>query len=114
VLILGTPKQIGEQAGGYLKAWQQQRIGKGVICRIIADPDAPSWEDLWWKKSKKEKLTFTKRSKSNSPAYLVITKESVATVYFAANILSFIVTHPSIASRYQEFFQEIWNQFPQS
>jgi sugar-specific transcriptional regulator TrmB len=106
--ILGSPKKVGEQVGGYLKEWQKKRIKSKVICKIISDIDAPSWDDSWWKKSKKDKLTFTKRSKSVSPAYLIITDSSVATIYFSSKILSFIIEQPEIASRYKQFFDEMW------
>ena len=53
ILILGSPKAIGEQAGGYLKDWQKRRIQAGAVCRIITDADALSWEEAWWEKSKK-------------------------------------------------------------
>lgn len=108
VLILGAPRQIGEQAGGYLREWQRRRIKKRTICRIITDKDAPSWHDPWWVKSKKDKLTFTKRSKSVSPAYLVITKDTVITIYFSSVILSFTINQKGIASRYREFFNQLW------
>ena len=34
LLVLGSPKQFVEQAGGFLKDWQKRRIKKGVICKI--------------------------------------------------------------------------------
>lgn len=108
ILILGSPKSIGENLGGYLRDWQKRRIKTGAVCKIIGDVDAPTWNDAWWKKSKTQKLTFSKRSKSISPAYLVITKDSVTTIYFSSKILTFIVEHESVASRYREFFSELW------
>jgi HTH-type transcriptional regulator, sugar sensing transcriptional regulator len=109
ILILGSPRSVGEQAGGYLKDWQKRRIKNGAVCRIITDMDAISWEDLWWEKSKKKKLTFTKKSNSVSPSYLVITKDLVVTVYFSGVILTFMVEHKDIASRYIDFFNNLWN-----
>jgi sugar-specific transcriptional regulator TrmB len=108
ILILGSPKSIGEQAGGFLKDWQQRRIRTGSVCRIITDANASSWEEVWWKKSKKKKLTFTKKSSSISPSFLVITKNSVITIYFSGVILSFIIEHKDIASRYTDFFNNLW------
>ena len=108
ILILGSPKTIGEQAGGYLKDWQKRRIQTGAICRIITDADALSWEEAWWEKSKKKKLTFTKKSSSISPSYMIITKNSVTTIYFSGVILSFVIEHRDISSRYQDFFNNIW------
>jgi len=111
IFILGAPKKIGEQAGGYIKDWQKRRIKKRAVCKIITNKDAPSWNDKtysWWKKSKKDKLTFTKRSDQIAPAYLVITKTSVTTIYFAVNILSFTVEHRDIAKSYIEFFKQLW------
>jgi len=110
ILILGTPRQITEQAGGYLKDWQQRRIHTGAVCKILGDVDAPSWKDKWWMLSKQRKLTLTKRSTSVSPSYLVITKNSVTTIYFAAPILAFRVEHHEIAGRYRAFFDELWKQ----
>lgn len=112
ILILGSPKIVGEQAGGYLKEWQKRRIKIGAVCRIITNVDALSWDDIWWEKSKKKKLTFTKKSDSISPAYLVITKNSVVTIYFSGIILSFIIEHKDIASRYIDFFNNLWNSSP--
>lgn len=108
IWIIGTPKKIVEQAGGYLKDWQQKRIKKGVLCKILGDEDAPSWDLKWWNDSKKKKLTFTKKSTSVSPSYFVITDKSVTTIYFAGNILSFKVIHPEIADRYKSFFNRLW------
>lgn len=108
ILILGTPKKLIELSGGYLKDWQKRRIKQGVLCKILSDFDAPSWNEDWWIKSKKDKLTITKRFSSVSPAYLVITKHSVITIYFANNILSFKVSHEDIAKRYKTFFNEFW------
>lgn len=108
IFILGSPKKIGDQAGGYLKEWQKRRIELGAKCKILTDLDSPSWEELWWKKSKKDKLTFTKKSSSISPAYLVITKNVVVTIYFSEVILSLIVEHPEIAKRYVDFFEVLW------
>ena len=108
VLILGTPRKIGDQAGGYLKSWQMKRIALGAKCKIITDLDSPSWEDSWWKKSKKDKLTFTKKSSSVSPSYLVITKDFVVTIYFSEVILCFMVEHSEIAKRYVDFFDVLW------
>jgi len=110
VLILGAPRQIDEQVGGYLKDWQKRRIKIGIICKIITDIDSPSWDDIWWEQSKNKKLTFTKKSGSISPAYLLITNNSVTTIYFSTTILTFIIEHPDIANRYREFFIELWNQ----
>lgn len=109
ILILGTPKQIGEYSGGYLKEWQKKRIANKSPCRIITDFDSVQWEDDWWKKSKKKKLTFTKKSKTISPTYLVITKKAVLTIYFSNKIICVLIEHPEIAERYKEFFYQIWN-----
>lgn len=109
ILILGSPKSIGENLGGYLRDWQKRRIKTGAICRIIGDVDAPSWNDNWWKESKKKGRTFSKRSKSISPAYLVITKDSVITIYFSSKILTFVIDHKDIAQRYIKFFNALWN-----
>lgn len=108
ILILGTPQKIVEYAGGYLKDWQKRRIEKGAVCKIIADPGSPPWEEKWWKDSKKEKISKLKVSSSVSPAYLVITTKSVTTIYFANDILGFKVSHEEIAKRYKTFFEEIW------
>ncbi|MAG48096.1 hypothetical protein CL617_05825 [archaeon] len=108
VLILGSPKKIGEEAGGYLKDWQKRRVKKNSICKIITNKDAVSWDDKWWSESKKKKITFTKRSNSVSPAYLVITKDSVSTIYFSSKILSFTIESQDIALRYNQFFNELW------
>lgn len=108
ILILGSPREMGEYASGYLKEWQKERIRRKAVCKIISDLDAPSWEEDWWEKSKRKKLTFTKRSKSISPAYFVITKNSVATINFSAKILSFKIDHLKIAQKYRQFFEEVW------
>ena len=108
IYILGSPKKIGNQAGGYLKEWQRRRIKIGAKCKIVTDLDSPSWDDLWWKKSKKEKRTFTKRTSSASPAYFVITKNLVVTIYFSDIILSLIVEHSEIAKKYCDFFNIYW------
>lgn len=108
ILILGTPRQIGEQLGGYLKEWQRRRIHKGAICKIISDVNAPKWEEEWWRQSKKKKLTYTKRSKSVSPAYIIITKNAVTTIYFSSKILTFVIEQEEIAKKYKEFFSELW------
>lgn len=108
VFVLGSPKQIGNLAGGYLKEWQKRRIEIGAKCKIITDSDSPSWEESWWKKSKKEKITFTKKSASISPAYFVITKDIVVTIYFAEVILSLVVDHSEIAKKYRDFFDILW------
>jgi len=108
IFVLGSPKKIGNQAGGYLKEWQKKRIEIGAKCKILTDLDSPSWEETWWKESKKEKLTFTKRSSSMSPAYLVITKNFVVTIYFAEVILSLVVDHSEIAKKYGHFFNILW------
>ncbi len=60
------------------------------------------------KKSKKEKITFTKKSASISPAYFVITKNIVVTIYFAEVILSLVVDHSEIAKKYCDFFDILW------
>jgi HTH-type transcriptional regulator, sugar sensing transcriptional regulator len=108
VYIMGIPAKIVKNAGGYLKDWQKRRIKKGAKCKILADIDSESWKDKWWLDSKKKKLTFTKRSISPAPSYLVITNQSVTTIYFASNILVFKVEHPAIAQRYIAFFDTIW------
>ena len=110
ILILGTPKIMGEQSGGYLKDWQKRRIEKGIICKILTDRNSTSWGDIWWKKSKKQKKTFTKKSNSNSPSYFVITKDSVTTIHFSKTILTVSVEHQEIATRYVDFFNMLWNQ----
>lgn len=109
VLMIGSPKQMGEQAGGYLKDWQKRRINSGAICKIITDVDAISWDEEWWEKSKKQKITFTKKSTSISPSYIIITKYSVTTIYFSTHILSFVVRQEDIAKKYKEFFTLLWN-----
>ncbi|MBT3297325.1 hypothetical protein HN385_00215 [archaeon] len=108
ILILGSPKKIGNQAGGYLKEWQQKRIKLKNKCKIITDLDSSSWEENWWKKSKKNKLTYTKKSSSISPAYFVITKNLVVTIYFSDIIISIYVDHKEIAKKYCDFFDIIW------
>jgi len=108
IFILGSPKKIGNQAGGYLKEWQKRRIELGTKCKIITDLDSPSWEDIWWEKSKKKKLTYIKKSFSTSPAYFVITKDLVVTIYFSEIILSLVVDHPEIARKYSDFFDVLW------
>ena len=108
VLILGSPKKIGTRAGGFLKEWQRKRIATGASCKLLVDCDSVSWDEKWWKKNKKEKKTVIRRSDSSSPAYLVITKNSVATIYFSEIILAFVVDHPEISSRYVDFFNILW------
>ncbi len=108
VLIVGTPRKINEYAGGYIKAWQQERIDRGARCRLLTDQDTISWDFPWWEKSKKEKKTLTRRSTMSSPAYLVITKNTVATIYFSGAILGVLVEHPEIAERYHAFFEILW------
>lgn len=110
VLILGTPRQINESIGGYIKEWQKRRITIGAKCKIITDMNLVQWDYDWWKKSKRNLLTFTKKSSMNSPAYFVITKDLVITIYFSKNILSLIVEHQEIAERYKEFFEILWKQ----
>jgi HTH-type transcriptional regulator, sugar sensing transcriptional regulator len=110
ILILGSPKDIENKIGGYIKDWQKRRIEKGAKCKIIVDSDSESWKEAWWEKSKKKKLTFTKRLKSDSPAYFVITPNSVTTIYFSDVILSFIVDHEEIAERYKQFFDQLWRR----
>lgn len=108
VLILGTPKKMNEYAGGYVKEWQKQRIKSKAKCRIIIDSDYIPWNFDWWEKSKKDKLTFTKKYQMISPAFLVITKNLVATIYFSDVVLSLLVEHKDIADRYKEFFEMLW------
>jgi sugar-specific transcriptional regulator TrmB len=110
IRILGTPQLMNEQAGGYLKGWQQQRVKLGAVCKIISDPSATSWDLKWWKDSKKKKLSFTKRSQTDSPSYIVITKDSVLTIYFSNQILAFNVAHKEIAERYISFFERMWDE----
>ncbi len=108
VLILGTPQTINRFAGGYIKEWQRRRIKIGARCRLITDADTLSWDYDWWEKSKKDKVTFTKRTAMISPAYFVITNTQVVTIYFSTVILSLRVEHPEIAQRYKEFFDLFW------
>ncbi|MAG39731.1 hypothetical protein CMI41_02080 [Candidatus Pacearchaeota archaeon] len=108
ILILGSPQRISDLAGGYLKERQRKRIKSGANCKILTDLDSSSWEDPWWKNSKREKKTLTKRSRSISPAYFVISEEFVVTIYFEEKILSLVVDHPKIVSRYKDFFEILW------
>jgi len=108
ILILGTPKKIVEYAGGYLKDWQKRRIEKGIMCKIIADPGTPPWDEKWWKESKKRNISKLKVFSSVSPAYLLITNKSVTTIYFANTIFGFKVSHKEIAEKYKLFFEDIW------
>ncbi|MBT7903228.1 hypothetical protein HN587_05175 [Candidatus Woesearchaeota archaeon] len=110
VLILGSPKKVGEQTGGYLKNWQQKRINKKAKCKIIVNKDSISWDDKWWKESKRKKLTITKKSNNLAPAYLVITNSVVATIYFSEKPLSFLIEHKEIAKSYKEFFNQAWRE----
>ncbi|MBI4143828.1 hypothetical protein HY486_01105 [Candidatus Woesearchaeota archaeon] len=109
VLILGSPKKYIEQFSGYLKDWQKRRIAKAVKCMIIADYDAPSWDnEKFWTESIRQGITFTRISKTGAPAHLIITKNNVATIYFASAVHSVLVEHEEIAKRYQGFFRELW------
>lgn len=107
ILIMGAPKQ-SEDLSGYLKGWQKRRIEIGAVCKIITDLDSPSWKDKWWTESKLRGITFTKKLKTVAPSYIVITEDSVITIFFSARILTFVVKHPDIAIRYIEFFKELW------
>jgi sugar-specific transcriptional regulator TrmB len=108
--IMGTPKLMNENAGGYLKDWQQRRIKKGAVCKIIGDPSTKSWDLKWWKESKKKKLTFTKRANTDSPSYLVITTDAVLTIHFSGQILAFNIAHKEIAQRHIAFFNRMWKE----
>ena len=108
ILILGSPKKVGENVGGYLKEWQKNRIKIKAKCLLLTDTDSPSWEEKWWEKSKKEKLTKTKKSKKQSPTYLIITDKSVVTIYFSKKIISIIINQKDIAERYKQFFKDFW------
>jgi sugar-specific transcriptional regulator TrmB len=108
IYILGSPKQIGESMGGYLKEWQQRRIKIGAVCKIITDIDSPPWKDKWWKESKSKKLTFTKRSDMISPAYIIITKNSITTIYFSHKIFSFLIEQEDVSKSYINFFNQLW------
>ncbi|MBS3159306.1 hypothetical protein J4436_00820 [Candidatus Woesearchaeota archaeon] len=109
VLILGSPK-INKNIGGYLKDWQKRRIKTKIKCKLLLDKDSISWNEEWWDISKRKKLTFTKRTESISPAYLVITKKMVATIYFSSKIYSFIIKNEDISLRYKNFFNELWKK----
>ena len=76
----------------------------------MLDKDSISWNEEWWDISKRKKLTFTKRTESISPAYLVITKKMVATIYFSSKIYSFIIKNEDISLRYKNFFNELWKK----
>lgn len=108
ILILGTPKKLVENVGGYMRDWQRRRIKKGAVCKLLTNSDAPSWDDAWWKESKRRGLTFAKRTTYAPPAYLIITKDRVATIYFSDVILAFLIEHEGIAQSYQQFFQQLW------
>ncbi len=110
IFILGSPKLWGERFGGYMIAWEKERLKKGAKCFLLLDSDTPSWNFDWWKESKKKGLTFTKRASFKAPSYLIITKNSVVTINVGEQLLAVLVKNDGIAERYKEFFLELWKK----
>ncbi len=110
IFILGSPKLWGERFGGYMIEWQKRRLKTGAKCYILVDADTPSWDFDWWKNSKKQGITFTKRASFKAPSYLIITKESVVTIHVGEQMIALLVKHQGIAQRYKEFFMELWKK----
>ncbi len=110
IFILGSPKLWSERFGGYMIEWQKRRLKIGAKCYLLIDSDTPSWDFDWWKKSKKQGITFTKRASFKAPSYLIITKDSVVTIYIGEQMMSLLVKHTGIAQRYKEFFLELWKR----
>jgi len=107
VYILGSSKRLGVVACGYLRDWQRRRIATGATCFILSNSDAPKWNDPWWMRSKREKKTITKRLPYDLPAFFVICKDRVITIYFSKSILTISITHKEIAESYRQFFTSL-------
>ncbi len=103
---MGIPKYAAKKYEGYFLDWNRRRAKKGVSIKIIFDSDV---KDLG-KKRERIKHTEVKYLPKNfvTPAWVLIYKDTVATIHLADKPICVVIKDKNVAQSYENFFSMLW------
>lgn len=106
ILVMGIPRYAAEEHEGYFLDWNNRRAKKGVKIKIIFDYDV---KELGLKRGKIG-LTETRylSEEFNTPAWILISKEGVATIHLAKPPICVFIKDSSVVESYKNFFKVFW------
>ena len=104
---MGIPKDSAEKYEGYFLDWNKRRAKKSVSIKLLFDYNAK------YPGKKREKIKLSKvkylPQKIVTPAWILITKELVATIHITEKPLCFIIRDEKAVESYTNFFNVFWS-----
>ena len=103
---MGVSRQAYEKFNAYLKDWNKRRIALGVKMKIIYHHDCRDFG----KSREKLKLTEVRyvNKELETPAWIDIFEDYVATINIQGNPLVFLMRDKSSAESYKKHFELMW------
>jgi sugar-specific transcriptional regulator TrmB len=107
VYALGIPRYIAERYEGYFLDWNKRRANKGISIKVLYEYDALEPANKRAKIPKTEIRFLSKEFKA--PAWIIITKNAVATIHLAEEPICIIVKDKNVIQSNLQFFNLLWN-----
>jgi len=107
ILVMGIPRESAKKHEGYFLDWNKRRAKKSISIKLLFDYDVT---DLG-KKRKKIKLSEVRYlpQKMITPAWILITKNLVATIHIVEKPICFVIKDKKAAESYSSFFEVFWD-----
>ncbi len=106
ILVMGVAREANEKLGPYLLDWQKRRAKKRIYNKLIYNHDCRSVGRL------REKLPRTQvrymKEEYETPAWVMIFRDSVATVNMHGTIISVLIKQKDMAESYKRYFDIMW------
>lgn len=106
--VMGAPREANEKFQAYLLNWNKRRIKQGIRMRIIYNHDCKDFGE------EREKMELTEVRYMNpnleTPAWIDIFKESVATINVHGTPLCFLIRNREAATTYKNYFEFLWKE----
>lgn len=106
ILVMGIPRESAEKYEGYFLDWNKRRAKKRISIKLLFNYDVKDLD----KKREKIKLSQVKYlpQKMITPAWILITKNLVATIHTTETPLCFVIKDKSVTKSYTHFFNILW------
>ncbi len=106
IKAMGIPKETAEKYEAYFLDWNRRRAKKGISIKLLFDYDS---KELG-KKREKIRLSEVRYlpKKFKTPAWILISKNSVATIHMNENAICFVIRDKNAIQSYNSFFDGFW------
>ena len=104
VLIMGINLSRDEKYNLLWKNWHQERIKKGILCKMLF----PDKDSDFFKIFSRMKKTESRILKGIAPASVGILGEQILLTTYGEEPSSLLIKHPEIVKSFTTFFENLW------